>query len=71
MIPVPFNLRAAREFRALRYQVFGSGYMALEAVALYLEVSSSSIRRWEAGKTPVPHAAVLRLRERLREVAAA
>ena len=66
---IAIHTRAAREFRALRYQVFGGGYMAMEAAALYLECSSRTLRRWEAGKTPVPHAAVLRLRERLREVA--
>jgi len=67
---IPIHYRAARDFRALRLQVFGRGIMAELAAANHLECSHRTLRRWEAGKTPVPHAAVLRLREMLREAAA-
>lgn len=66
---VPIHYRAARDFRGLRLSVFGRGALAEHACADYLEVSHRTLRRWECAKTPVPHAAVLRLRERLREVA--
>lgn len=63
--------RAARDFRALRLQVFGRGTMAELAAAAYLGCSHRSLQRYEAGHTLVPHAAVLALRERLREAVAA
>lgn len=66
---VPIHYRAARDFRSLRLSVFGRGALAEHACADYLGVSHRTLRRWEVAKTPVPHAAVLRLRERLREVA--
>lgn len=66
---IPVHYRAAREFRALRLSVFGRGALAEHAAADCLGCSHRTLRRWETGRTPVPHAAVLRLRERLREVA--
>lgn len=67
----PLHTRAAREFRALRIQVFGCGILAENAAAEYLAISWRTLRRYEAGHTLVPHAAVLALRERLREAVAA
>jgi DNA-binding transcriptional regulator YiaG len=68
---IPIHYRAAREFRELRLTVFGRGALAEHACADYLECSHRTLRRWETGHTLVPHAAVLRLRERLREATAA
>lgn len=67
----PIHHRAAREFRALRIQVFGCGILAELSASEYLGCSHRTLRRYEAGHTLVPHAAVLALRERLRGAVAA
>lgn len=67
----PIHYRAAREFRALRLAIFGPGALAEHQAADYLGCSHRTLRRYEAGHTLVPHAAVLALRERLRGAVAA
>lgn len=63
------ELRAAREFRRLRLDVFGRGRLAEERAAEYLGCAHRSLQNYETAATRVPHALVLMLRERLREVA--
>lgn len=71
MSTTPLHQRAARDFRSLRLQLFGAGILAEHAAAEFLGVSWRTIKRWDAGRTAVPHAAVLALRERLRGAIAA
>lgn len=63
------EVRAAREFRRLRLDQFGRGRLAEERAAEFLGVSHRTLQNHESGATRVPHAFVLRLRERLREAA--
>ena len=65
-----FVTRAARDFRRLRLTVFGRGRLAEERAAEALGCAHRTLQNWESGHTKVPHSAVLRLRELLREVAA-